>query len=191
MTNKRIPEAGISLPFLVELSLSPWHSPSSLVLLLLLLGAVFRSTLLPRGNAGSIEDAAHNVIADAWEVLHTATANHHDRVFLEIVPFAWDIGCHFHSVRETDTGDFSHSRVRLLRRHGCHLQTNTAFVRAIGLGDAILNSIDDKGHRRRLRLLPGDFAGALDELIDRSHKGKSLLGQTKKDWCRMWKQCIR
>jgi hypothetical protein len=51
--------------------------------------------LSPRFNASAIEAAADDVIANAREILDTATANHHGRVFLKVMAFAADVGGDF------------------------------------------------------------------------------------------------
>src|SRR5215831_19399053 len=49
------------------------------------LGPVLRPALLAVGHPGGIQRAADDVIAHARQILHTAPADQHDRVLLEIV----------------------------------------------------------------------------------------------------------
>ena len=48
-------------------------------------------------ETAGVQLAADDGVLDA-DILHSATAKHHDRVFLQIVPLARDVGCHFHAV---------------------------------------------------------------------------------------------
>src|ERR1700749_694235 len=54
-------------------------------LLLRALGAVLGATLLALAHAGTVERAAHGVVALPGQVLDAAAANEHHRVLLEIV----------------------------------------------------------------------------------------------------------
>ena len=48
-------------------------------------------------------DAANDVVANAGKILHTAAANEHDRVLLEVVSFAGDVGGDFEAVGQANT----------------------------------------------------------------------------------------
>lgn len=109
----------------------------------LLLGplcSVLRTTLLTICNANRIKCAAHNMIANARQILYPAATDKHNGVLLEIVPNAGYIGGHFHAVREPDPCDFSESGVRLLRCRGINPDTDPSLLgaalqsRALGLG---------------------------------------------------------
>src|SRR5579884_4453036 len=60
------------------------------------LGAVLRPALLAALDAGRIERAADDVVAHARQVLHAAPADQHDRVLLQIVADAGNVGRHLH-----------------------------------------------------------------------------------------------
>src|SRR5213076_1579456 len=83
------------------------------------LDAVLRAGLLAVGDAGGVERAANDLVADARQVLHAATAHQHDRVLLEVVSLAGDVGGDLHPVGQADAGDLPERRVRLLR--GCRI----------------------------------------------------------------------
>src|SRR5205085_10087622 len=80
------------------------------------LDAVLRAGLLAVGDAGGVERAADDLVAHARQVLHAAAANEHDRVLLEVVPLARDVGGDLHPVRQANAGHLAESRVRLLGR---------------------------------------------------------------------------
>src|SRR3954467_12648973 len=82
---------------------------------LLLLHAVLRAGLLAVAHAGGVERPAHDLVAHAREVLDAAPADEHDRVLLQVVALARDVGGDLHAVREPHAGDLPQSRVRLLR----------------------------------------------------------------------------
>src|SRR5215467_1815818 len=117
------------------------------------LGAVLGAALLAASHAGGVERAADDVIADARQILHAASADHHDRVLLEVVPDARDVRRHFEPVREPHACHFPESRVRLLRRRRVHADAHAPLLRT-----AL--------HRGRLRLPPHRLPATMDELID-------------------------
>src|SRR5262249_38306261 len=120
------------------------------------LGAVLGAALLAASHAGGVERAADDVIADARQILHAASADHHDRVLLEVVPDARDVRRHFEPVREPHACHFPESRVRLLRRRRVHADAHAPLLRT-----AL--------HRGRLRLAPHRLPATMDELIDSRH----------------------
>src|SRR5688572_23933093 len=71
-------------------------------LLLGALGAVLGSALAAVGDTGGVERAADDVVAHARQVLHAAAADEDDRVLLQVVPLAGDVGRDLHPVRETN-----------------------------------------------------------------------------------------
>jgi hypothetical protein len=71
------------------------------------LGSILRSALLSVGYTGGIQSAPNYVITNAREILHTAAANQHNRVFLQIVANPGDIRGHFDPIGKPDAGDFS------------------------------------------------------------------------------------
>src|SRR3954452_1643761 len=121
-----------------------------------LLGAVAAASLLAVAHAGGVEGAADDLVAHAGEVLHTTAAHEHDRVLLEVVALAGDVGGDLHAAGEPDAGDLAQRRVRLLRRvrvdAGAHAPT---------LGGAL------QGWRLRLRGL--GLPALADQLLDRGH----------------------
>src|ERR1700724_2579966 len=56
------------------------------------LHAVLRARLLAVAHAGGVERAAHNLVANARQVLHAPAPDQHDRVLLQVVPLAGDVG---------------------------------------------------------------------------------------------------
>jgi hypothetical protein len=104
-----------------------------------------------------VERAAYRVVANAWKVLNPTTPDQNDRVLLEVVADAWDVGGDFETVRETNAANLTESGVRLLRSRGVNAGADTSALRA-----AL--------QRWRLRL-PGFVVAALtDQLIDRRHE---------------------
>src|SRR5690606_22682243 len=81
--------------------------PSSRGTGLRLLGPVLGAALVATLDARGVELAAHDMVAHARQVLHTATTDEHDRVLLQVVAFAGDVGGDFEAVDETDTGDLA------------------------------------------------------------------------------------
>src|SRR5579883_1917213 len=54
--------------------------------------AVLRAALLAVGDADRVHGAAHDVVADAGQILDAPTADQHDRVLLQVVADAGNIG---------------------------------------------------------------------------------------------------
>src|SRR5262245_30536727 len=90
---------------------------------------VLRPPLVSGRDALRVERAAHDVVADARQVLDATAAHEHDRVLLEIVPLAGDVGVHLAAVREPHARDLAQRRVRLLRRRREDAQADSAPLR--------------------------------------------------------------
>src|SRR5450759_3133185 len=94
------------------------------------LGAVLGAPLPAVGDASRVQAAADDVVTNTGKVLHAPTANQNHRVLLQVVPLARDVGRHFHSVGEPNTGDLTKGRVRLLGGRGVHAHANATPLRA-------------------------------------------------------------
>ena len=57
-----------------------------------LLRAVLGAALAPLGDAAGVERGADHLVAEARQVLDAAAADEDDRVLLEVVPLAGDVG---------------------------------------------------------------------------------------------------
>src|ERR1700679_2239322 len=103
----------------------------SLLASLSALRTVLRASLLTILDALGIQRATNHVVTHTRQVLHTSAANQHDRVFLQVVAFTTDVRNDFEAVRQTNLGNFTKCRVRLLRRRGEHARAPAATVRAV------------------------------------------------------------
>src|SRR5262249_15012249 len=90
------------------------------------LRSVLGPTTTPPIHTKRVKGSAHNVIAHARQILHASAAHEHDRVLLQIVPLAWNVGNHFLTIRQPHFRHFAQRRVRLLRRARHHLHTHAA-----------------------------------------------------------------
>src|SRR5262249_55382283 len=124
--------------------------------LLRALGPVLRTTLHATLDADRVERAAHHVIADARQVLDAAAADQHQRVLLEVVADARDVGGHLDAVGEADARDLAERGVRLLRRLGEDADADAALLRAVL-------------QRRALRLADDLLPSLANELTDSRH----------------------
>src|SRR5947209_2172410 len=118
-----------------------------------LLSSVFRAALLAVGDAGGVERGADHLVPEARQVLDATAADQHDRVLLEVVALARDVGTDLDAVRQAHAGDLPQRRVRLLRRRRGDARTDAALLR---------------GSRERRGLRLGLLGGPAltDELID-------------------------
>src|SRR5690554_7110643 len=70
------------------------------------------------------------MVTNTRQVLHPATPDQDNTVFLQVVPFTTDVGGHFVAVGQAHTAHFPQSRVRLFRSGGVYAGTNTAALGA-------------------------------------------------------------
>src|SRR5205085_10009151 len=96
------------------------------------LRAILGTAAAPSINPERIERPADDMIAHTRQILHSATADQHDRVFLEIVTLARNVGYHFLAIRQPPFRHFAQGRVRLLRRPRHYLNADSAPLRTIG-----------------------------------------------------------
>src|SRR5919112_43468 len=142
---------------------------------LLLLRAVTAASLLAVLHALGVERAADDLVADAGEVLHPAAADQDDRVLLEVVAHARDVGRDLDAAREPHTGDLAERRVRLLRRGGVDARADPA-----PLGRTL------EGGRLVLRHLV--LAALADQLLDCGHRVVLFsLGVTRGSGSARWR----
>ncbi len=85
-----------------------------------LLGAVLAAALVAVLDALGVQGTAHDVVTHTGKVLHTAAANEHDAVFLQVVAFAGDVRGDFKAAGQAHTGDLTKRRVGLLGGGGLH-----------------------------------------------------------------------
>src|SRR5690348_4379118 len=125
------------------------------------LGAVLRTALPAVLDALRVEDAAKHMVANAGKVAHTAAADQHDAVLLEVVAFAGDVADHLALVGQAHLGHLAQRRVRLLRGRRIDTGADSALLRVLL-------------HRRDLRLGLLRFATLADQLVNRRHEALHL-----------------
>src|SRR5690606_23249332 len=108
-------------------------------------------------DALRIEHAAQDVVTDAGKVLHAAPADQNNRVLLQVVTFAGDVANGFVAVLgQTDLGDLTQSRVRLLRGRRINAGANAATLgRTFQSRDLVTGGLG--------------LARLADQLVDRRH----------------------
>src|SRR5438270_13996229 len=84
------------------------------------LHAVLRAGLLAVADAGGVQRPADHLVAEPRQVLDAPAADQHDRVLLQVVALAGDVGADLHTVGQPDAGHLAQRRVRLLRRGRIH-----------------------------------------------------------------------
>src|SRR5262245_49084295 len=92
-------------------------------------GPVLRAALPTILHSDRVERAADDVVANSRQVLHAATADEHDRVLLQVVTDARDVGDDLDAVREPDLRDLTQRGVRLLRRGRVDARADAALLR--------------------------------------------------------------
>src|SRR3954471_11446972 len=140
---------------------------------LLLLRAVPAASLLAVLHALGVERAADDLVADTGEVLHPAAADEHDRVLLEVVAHARDVGRDLDAAAQAHAGDLAEGGVRLLRGGRVDARAHAASLgrtlqgRRLVLGHLVLAALTDQllngGHLSwfpfGLLSRPGDLPG--------------------------------
>src|SRR5713226_3955133 len=124
------------------------------------LRSVLRTTLLSSLHTDRVERAADHVIAHARQIFHAAAANEHQRVLLQVVAHAGNIGRDLNAVGQPHARHFPQRRVWLLRRLREDAHAHAAFLRAVlqrralGLTDdlraAMTNELTDSRHGKKL-----------------------------------------
>src|SRR5437764_640797 len=132
---------------------------------LLGLHAVLRARLLAVRDAGGVQRPAHDLVANAREVLDAAAADEHDRVLLEVVALAGDVGGDLHAVGQPHARDLAKSRVRLLRRRRVDPGADPPPLRSREALLATLAGLQAGGRDLALGL----DATLADELVDAGH----------------------
>src|SRR3979409_1475085 len=110
------------------------------------LHAVLRAGLLAVADAGGVERPADHLVAESRQILDAAAAHEHDRVLLQVVALAGDVGADLHAVGEADARHLAQRRVRLLRSDRVHARADPA---ALGCGDLLLPALAGLQARRR------------------------------------------
>src|SRR6201995_267827 len=128
---------------------------------LLLLRAVAAGSLLAVADALGVKRTADDLVADARQGTNTAAADEHDRVLLQVVAHARDVGGDFDLARQPDAGDLAQRRVRLLRRGRVDARAHTTALRALL-------------ERRRLVLRHLVLPALADQLLDRGQPSLRL-----------------
>ncbi|SPU71177.1 Uncharacterised protein [Brucella neotomae] len=98
-------------------------------ILLRTLCTVLGTALLAVLDTLGIENATDDVVTHTRQVLHTTATDHHDGVLLQVMPFTRDITNDFKAVRQTNLGNLTQSRVRLLRGRRVNAGANAALLR--------------------------------------------------------------
>src|SRR4029450_1673339 len=115
------------------------------------LGAVLGTSLLAVGHADRIERSANHVVANSRQVLDAPAADHDDRVLLEIVSDARNVGRDLDPVGQAHARDLAQRGVGLLRRRRVDARAHAALLRrTLQRGRSGL-------HRQALAALPDEL----------------------------------
>src|SRR5262249_53750192 len=71
------------------------------------LGAVFRAALLAIADADRIQSAANHVITNTWQIFDAPPANQNNRVLLQIVTNARNVGRNLDTVSQPNASHFA------------------------------------------------------------------------------------
>src|SRR5262249_19490600 len=107
-------------------------------------------------HALGVEHAAQDVVAHTRKVLHAAAADHHHRVFLQIVAFTRNVADYLEAIGQTHFGDLAQRRIRLLWRGRVDAGAHATLLRALL-------------QRRNRIAAPHLFPRLADQLVDRRH----------------------
>ena len=93
------------------------------------------------------------MVTAARQVTNSTASDQYDRVLLEIVADARNVGRRFHTVGQSDSGDLTKCRVRLLRGGRGDLRAHTALLGRAQVGGLILQRVEALLKDRRLGLV--------------------------------------
>ena len=142
--------AGVMSPFALVAELRTWFD-----------GPVALSGAIR--DAGRVERAADDVIANTREILDASAADQDDAMLLQVVSDAGDVCRDLFAVGQTHTRNLTKRRVRLLRSNGLDLRADAATKRVA----ANVESAQRKIRVPRLRPGLGDTQrGCLDLLLE-------------------------
>ena len=105
------------------------------------------------------------MVSGTGKILHTAATDHHDRVLLKIVALTGNVGSHLHTVGESDSGDLSQCRVRLLRGSGLHCGADASLLGSGLVDGLLLERVEAYLQSGCLGLLGGSLASLSNELV--------------------------
>ena len=112
-------------------------------------------------HAGGVERPAHDLVAHAREVLDAAAADEHDRVLLQVVALAGNVGGDLDRAGDAHARDLAQRRVRLLRRRRVDARADAAPLRRGDLALAPLAGLQARGRELLLRRLAADRGRAV------------------------------
>ena len=141
---------------------------------LFLLGSlctVLGTGLVPVGNALGIQSAADDVVTYTRQVTYTAAADQNYRVFLQVVTDTGDVAGSFHTVGQTNLGDLTDSRVRLLGGGGMNLGAYATLLGCALFGGNLLQRVEALLQCGRLGLVGLVCSALLNQLIKSRHLG--------------------
>src|SRR4029077_12278934 len=135
------------------------------------------AALLAVTNPGGVEGATDDVVLDRRQVLHSTAGDEHDRVLLEVMADARDVGRDLHLVGQAHAGDLAQGGVRLLRRHGPDLQADPPLLGGARDRDLTLpQAVSVLAHGGLLDLRDLALAAMSHELADRRHEDAAPFG---------------
>src|SRR4030095_634568 len=116
----------------------------------------------------------------ARQILDAAPAHEHDRVLLQVVALARDVGRDLDASRAADTGHLAQRRVRLLGRRRVDARADAAALRRGDLLLAALAGLEARGGQ----LLALRSAPLADELARGRHAARMVAGARRPTACR-------
>src|SRR6195952_4465464 len=140
---------------------------------LVLLRPVAAAGLLAVLDRLRVQGTADDLVANARQVLHAATAHEHDRVLLQVVTLARDVRGDLDLVREAHTRDLAERGVRLLRGGRVDARAHAPPLRA---------PLEGRG----LGLLDLVLAAPADQLLNGGHSSLWLVSCSS---CRYVRRC--
>jgi len=95
----------------------------------LLLRPVLAPALFAVRYAGGVQGAPDNVVAHSGEIRHAPASDKNHGMLLQVMPFARDVGGHFHTIGEADARNLAQRGIGLLGGHRPHLRADAALLR--------------------------------------------------------------
>ena len=111
--------------------------------------SVFRSSSSSFSDSGRVQYSANNMITNSRQIRNPTATDHHDRMFLQIMPDSGNIRRHFHSVGKPDPGNLSKRRIWFFGSGCGNLDADAALEGTVRADWTIFERIENSLHRRR------------------------------------------
>lgn len=129
------------------------------------LGASLKTTV----HTLSIKCTSDDVVSCTRKVSYSSASNQNNAVFLKIVADARNVSCYLDTVCQSNSGNLSQCRVRLLRCSGSYCRANASLLRGTLVRCLFLQGVQALLKRGSRRLLDRCLSSCPNQLVKCRH----------------------